>query len=791
MRRTPSLLLLACVSSLLTACDDGHYAIDIGIYPTVTPMVETPTATPAEHPSPTPTPEQTPPMDQDGDGYNVQTDCDDLDPNLYPGAPERPYDGIDQDCSGTDLIDVDGDGFSSVVVGGDDCNDYNASIFPTQSETADGLDNNCSGAADENTEVIDDDGDGFNELAGDCDDANPSRFPGAAEVPYDQVDQDCDGADLADVDRDGVPGGAEGADCDDYNAAISPRMPEQCNGSDDNCDGQVDEALEVLSYEDRDQDGFGNSNRPVKTCDSGFQTSTQGGDCNDSSSSIHPGASESCDGQDNDCNGTVDDNAGNLFYQDRDGDLQGNLAVTSRGCTLPSGFVANSRDCNDQDPAIYSGAPERCNGIDDDCDQLADEDIRRTVYPDQDGDGYGLSTQPSQDCMLRPGFVDNGADCDDTSSAIRPGALELCNGIDDDCDGAFDDGYAQRTYFRDMDEDGYGNHSLPLSACAPPDGYVERGDDCNDADAKIYPDADEQCDALDNDCDGKYDEEVTTLYYLDTDGDGFGVNDVTFVGCAAPAGFSASSGDCNDGEAQVNPGVAEDANLEDDNCNGQVDEGVYFKSCAELHSADPSAPSGAYVLDVDGVEGAMPPRSIWCEMSRDGGGWTLCASFGHQRAHDGLGFTTETWSTGSFAFLSGGSVTSWGNFCPELSVNELYVEMRSNPKTTLFTTGLFRTLGENPFTLEGFSSYGNGEKDVVAFYNRSSAQPRGQFFSGIGCGTQSSLASQGSALCVSDGTAYQTMVGDKDGNDAADDWMNTLSSIGGMDEDNALLYFVR
>ena len=127
-------------------------------------------------------------------GVTDGTDCDDSDGSSFPGAPEVPYDGIDQDCSGADLGDVDGDGYDADTVGGDDCDDASAALSPATPEVPyDGIDQDCSGA-----DLTDVDGDGFDADAvggDDCDDANAAISPASAEIPADGVDQDCDGAD--------------------------------------------------------------------------------------------------------------------------------------------------------------------------------------------------------------------------------------------------------------------------------------------------------------------------------------------------------------------------------------------------------------------------------------------------------------------------------------------------------------------------------------------------------------------------------------------------------------------
>ncbi len=255
-------------------------------------------------------------------------------------------------------------------------------------------------------------------------------------------------------------------------------------------------------------------------------------------------------------------------------------------------------DCDDLNAAIYPGAPEICDGFDNDCDGgPADEGLPVTTYfLDSDNDSFGNANITIESCMTSApaGYSANDKDCDDDRVNINPNASEICNGLDDDCNNAIDEGLTVTTYYVDSDGDGYGNATgaggMQLDTCLtiPPDGYVGNNFDCNDNDANIHPDAQEVCDAIDNNCNGMNNEGLTRFtYYFDNDGDSYGDLNIALDTCIAvpPVDFVTNADDCNDEDANIRPGVVEICDGMDNDCNGFTDDGL---------------PLNIYYLDSDG-----------------------------------------------------------------------------------------------------------------------------------------------------------------------------------------------
>jgi len=286
---------------------------------------------------------------------------------------------------GTNCFDQDGDGFgnpgdATCPEGADlDCDDLDAAINPGAVESCNGIDDNCDGStpADE----LDDDADGVRVCEGDCDDLQAAVYPEAVEV-CDYLDNDCDGEVPSwDTDLDGDGTSACDGDCHDGDATL---YVEDLDGDGVSpCDGDCDDSDAAMHLEDEDGDGF-------SPCD---------GDCDDEDTELHPAAEESCNGEDDDCDGELP-----ADEMDADGD---------------NSMVCDG-DCDDEEPSAHPGALELCDGVDNDCNGEVDE-------IDGDGDGFGPT-----EC--------GGSDCNDSEAEVNPTSAEDCgDGVDNDCDGLIDD----------------------------------------------------------------------------------------------------------------------------------------------------------------------------------------------------------------------------------------------------------------------------------------------------------------------------------------------------------------
>ncbi|MGA1867818.1 MAG: MopE-related protein [bacterium] len=385
-------------------------------------------------------------------------------------------------------------------------------------------------------------------------------------------------ASATDDDQDGYS--EDQGDCDDNDPARFPNNPEICDGKDNDCDELIDEDVSIIYYLDADADGYGDINQSIELCTPPlFGYVNNAGDCDDSDTNVHPGAEEVFDGKDNNCNGVIDEGidegATTRYYADADADGYGNPLVFVEAATPPQGYVTLSTDCDDDDLEVYPGAGEICDGKDNDCDGKIDEGLMGIFYEDADADGYGNINVKKEACFAPSGYVANSKDCNDNDKNSYPGAEEVFDGKDNDCDGVIDEGIATKFYV-DTDGDGYGNPLVFVEAANAPPGYVANAHDCDDDDEEVYPGADEICDGKDNNCNNSIDEGMTTLYYADADGDGFGDSTLSFEGCSIPSGYVTIGGDCNDSHPAINPYAEDIFDGIDNDCSGNIDEGCYF-----------------------------------------------------------------------------------------------------------------------------------------------------------------------------------------------------------------------
>ncbi len=559
-------------------------------------------------------------IDADGDGYPPSEDCDDTDASVSPDGIEI-CDGIDNDCDGVIdpdtaagvlpwFVDGDGDGygdsaalFYACAPGPDgvandlDCDDTDIDISPDGAEVCDGKDNDCDGLVDDDDDSVDITTASLFYTDADRDGYGDAETPVFACEPVDGLVDD-------------------NTDCDDDDGSIHPAALEICDDLDNDCDGLVDDEDDDIDlstvrafYPDGDGDGYGVPVDAIEGCRLPSGYSLEPSDCDDEDPAVNPGATEICDDldTDEDCDGLVDDAdsdvdpaSGTLYYPDTDADTFGDRSAAGTAwCEDPAdGSVANADDCDDSDRTINPDATEVCDALDidedcsgaaDDADAGVDPATRTDWYTDSDSDGFGDSTaRPAPLCDQPSGMVADRTDCDDGDAAINPDATEICDDVDNDCDGQIDDddddldASTATTWFEDADSDGYGDSSTGQDLCAAPTGYVVDDTDCDDDNSDINPGEIEVCDALDTDedCSGTADDadagvdaSTETDWYTDGDRDGYGDSGATATTqCDAPAGTVDDHSDCDDADADINPGADEICDSVDNDCDTLVDD---------------------------------------------------------------------------------------------------------------------------------------------------------------------------------------------------------------------------
>ncbi|MBM4365498.1 MAG: VCBS repeat-containing protein, partial [Deltaproteobacteria bacterium] len=526
--------------------------------------------------------------DEDGDGYVLggdgsYPDCDDSDASIYPYATETTGDGVDSDCDDyeTCYYDADNDGYlassSGTVTSTDtdcndsyegsssdpftDCDDASAADNPAASETVgNGDDDNCDGAE---TCYDDDDNDGYLDTTGDTRSSSDTDCSDAYEGLSTDPTTDCDDSDSGDN-----PGASETVG----------------NGDDENCDGAE------TCYDDDDNDGYLDTTGDTRSssdtdCADAYEglSTDSTTDCDDSSASDYPGATETVgNADDENCDGaeTCYDDDDNDGYLDTSGDTR---ASTDTDCSDAGEGTSSdpTTDCDDGDANDYPGATETTgNGDDENCDGA------ETCYTDADSDSYAVSTtlaSADTDCTdSGEGTATEyaaGPDCDDANSSIRPGATETTGDeIDYNCDGA-------ETCYTDADGDGYATASTRSSTdtdCADSGEATAAayalGADCDDASAGENPGETEVCDAsnTDEDCSGNADDSdsgtdasTKSTWYRDADSDSYGTSSTTLTRCDQPTGYVSNGNDCDDASAAISPADAEvTGSGGDENCDG-------------------------------------------------------------------------------------------------------------------------------------------------------------------------------------------------------------------------------
>ena len=550
-------------------------------------------------------------LDEDEDDFGVEADYKCL------CKPEEPYD--------------------AQLAG--DCNDDEYNVNPDATEICDGLDNDCNEETDPEgvegctTYYVDEDEDGFGKESqskclcdpeyphtalefGDCEDANKDINPGVEEA-CNEIDDNCDQVIDAedsvgcaifyydgDVDTIGTESNAKClcaaeapydaavfGDCNDQDNEIFPGNDEVCDGKDNDCDNITDPAETSVDcqeyYEDGDQDMFGKKDSSSQClCDpQGLFTSLNALDCDDLNKDVNPDQPESCSGLDDNCDGKQDnaDAVGCIPYyvdadQDDFGPNGGASACLCEGVADPdfADFVVTVMgDCDDLNKDINPDAPESCNNIDDDCDEVIDPEDSigcGTLYFDGDNDNYAVPDAVGK-CLCQPDVAGKFTakmvgDCNDDEAAISPDAVEVCDDVDNDCSGAADDKTnlpGCEDFYYDNDGDGYFELGANFKClCEAGAGELDKytatqSGDCNDNADYAYPGHPEICDdGADNDCNNKAEDGVNKEgcvdMYPDDDMDGVGANDAPVCLCATgneANGMSESTGDCNDGNLYV------------------------------------------------------------------------------------------------------------------------------------------------------------------------------------------------------------------------------------------------
>ena len=254
--------------------------------------------------------------------------------------------GRDDDCDGNvdedELTRACGSNTGECIVGTQSCvdGDWEAcigAVEPGDETCGNGADEDCDGNTDEGCACTPG-------ATMDCGDSNVGECVLGTQT--------CDGS--------GAWGPCEGAVLEGI---------ETCNSLDDDCDGTADESVRQISYRDADMDGFGTLGMQTEACGVPDGYVTNATDCDDGNADVRPGATETCNDVDDDCDDTTDEGLGDTYYADRDADGYGSATDTIVACSQPPGYVTDSTDCDDDCVLCRPGFPEELcgDGADNDC----------------------------------------------------------------------------------------------------------------------------------------------------------------------------------------------------------------------------------------------------------------------------------------------------------------------------------------------------------------------------------------------------------------------------------------
>ncbi|CAA0103588.1 Uncharacterised protein [BD1-7 clade bacterium] len=485
--------------------------------------------------------------------------------------------------------DLDGDGYGNAVMvqqaitaptgyvaDNTDCNDSEALANPGQEELFDNIDNNCNGTIDEGAAsyFVDNDGDGD----GDIYDTTPQTKTPAESNGY----------------------ALTNTDCDDGDAKNSGLNNEQPDNQDNNCDGHINEGFNFAfitsnTYNGNLEAAGGIGGNAALNADAICQNLADSSPLLPAStykawlSLISSHAANRISHSEGIYTNTHGDKLADGWLDLTDGILMATINYDQYGIETQGTYWTNTTSSGRRAAPACQGFSNAASGLEGitgsttgdwtnnaltDCDTLNHlicVESKPNYFLDADSDGFG-SPGTTIESSTSPGaqYVLNDDDCDDTDSNISPAETEIYDAIDNNCNGAIDEGFA--TYFRDADADGYGNAAITKIKMSQPLGYVTDSTDCNDNIPTINPSVTEIANLIDDNCDGTIDEGFVALdYYQDNDNDSFGDPAVSQKSTVKPTGYVLDNTDCNDNDNTINPSTEDTINNIDANCDSLYD----------------------------------------------------------------------------------------------------------------------------------------------------------------------------------------------------------------------------